>query len=83
MYYKDFEHIKPNCPKNQLNFEDVLPGVGVSKCKKVKIYDYLGKVNTFPEVRCYLVSVLGKHPKIRGANIPCEVEGQISFFRLS
>jgi len=34
--------------------EEVLPDVDVSLCKKVKVFDYLGRLNIFPQVRCYL-----------------------------
>ena len=32
----------------------VLPNVDLSNAKKVDIYDYLGRKNTFPVIRCYI-----------------------------
>lgn len=34
--------------------EEALPDVDVTECKKVEIADYLGRVNSFPQVRCFL-----------------------------
>ena len=34
--------------------EEALPDVDVSSCKQVRCTDYLGREDSFPEVRCYL-----------------------------
>ena len=34
--------------------EEALPGIDSSLCPKVQVADYLGRINDFPVVKCYL-----------------------------